>query len=227
MRNEDGALIFNPEQAGVVRFIFERYIAGYSLGRIVAELEQQEIPSPTGKPKWNSQTIDKMLSNEKYIGNAVLGKTVTENGSQVKNQDTSSLIELQDLHPAIISDEIFQVVQEEKARRAPGTVKYNSSNMLSGLLVCGECGSPCRRLTRRHGEIVWRCANRVEHGNRICKTSPTVMEYRVMEHTASSLGCAEEQVVRGMIDKIIVRTDGALQTIFRQKEHNLIVSRER
>jgi site-specific DNA recombinase len=197
------------------------------LGRIVAKLQQQGIPSPAGKPKWNSQAIDKMLNNEKYTGNVVLGKTVTQDGIQIKNRDTSSLTEMQDTHPAIISQEIFEAVQEEKARRIPGVAKYNSSNILSGLLVCGECGSPYRRLTRRHGEIVWRCANRVEHGNRVCRSSSTIPESKVFEHIAATLGCSNEQVVRGMIDKIMVKADSTLHITFRQKARNPFAARER
>ncbi|HOG01216.1 MAG TPA: recombinase family protein [Clostridia bacterium] len=224
---QNGSLIPYPEQADVVRSIFELYFAGYSLGRIVEELELQGTASPTGKAKWNSQTIDKMLSNEKYIGNVVLQKTVTKNGIQTKNRDTVSLIEKLDIHPAIIPKELFQAVQDEKAKRTPGVSKYNSTNMLSGLLVCAECGSSYRRLTRRHGEIVWRCSKRVEHGDRICKSSPTVAEYKVMEHIEASLGCLDELFVHKMIDKISVKADGSLHTIFRQRTRNLIVSRER
>ncbi|HWS28776.1 MAG TPA: recombinase family protein [Clostridia bacterium] len=226
-RQQDGTLIICSEQADIIRSIYELYLAGYSLSRIVEELEHQGVASPTGKAKWNSQTIDKMLSNEKYTGNVVLQKTVTENGIQIKSQDTGSLIEMQDTHPAIISKELFQAVQEEKAKRTPGVSKYNSTNMLSGLLICEECGNSYRRLTRRHGEIVWRCANRVEHGDRICKASPTVAEYKVMEHIEVSLGCLDELLIRKMIDRISVKADGSLQTIFRQRTRNLIVSRER
>ncbi|HWS29558.1 MAG TPA: recombinase family protein [Clostridia bacterium] len=227
VRQQDGTLIICSKQADVVRSIFELYLTGYSLGRIVEELELQGVASPTGKARWNSQTIDKMLSNEKYIGNVVLQKTVTESGIQIKNRDIGSLIEIQDTHPAIIPKELFQAVQEEKARRTPGVSKHNSTNMLSGLLVCAECGSSYRRLTRRHGEIVWRCANRVEHGDRVCKTSPTVAECKVIEHLEASLGCLDELLVRKRIDRISVKADGSLQTIFGKRTRNLIVSRER
>ena len=59
----DGELALNPEEAKVVSWIFERYLAGDSLGKIAAGLERQGIPSPTGRPKWNRETIDKLLSN--------------------------------------------------------------------------------------------------------------------------------------------------------------------
>ena len=48
----DGELTVNPDEAQVVCWIFERYLAGDSLGKIAAGLERQGILSPTGKPKW-------------------------------------------------------------------------------------------------------------------------------------------------------------------------------
>jgi len=61
--NQDGELEINPDEAQVVCWIFERYLSGDSLGKIAAGLERQGIPSPTGRPKWNREAIDKLLSN--------------------------------------------------------------------------------------------------------------------------------------------------------------------
>ena len=75
--NSDGELEINPDEAKVVSWIFERYLAGDSLGKIAAGLERQGIPSPTGRPKWNREAIDKLLSNEKYTGRVLLQKTLS------------------------------------------------------------------------------------------------------------------------------------------------------
>ena len=64
----DGGLVINKEEARVVHWIFERYLEGYSFGKIAAGLEKQSIPSPTGKARWNREAISKLLSNEKYTG---------------------------------------------------------------------------------------------------------------------------------------------------------------
>ena len=69
--NPDGELTVNPDEAKVVCWIFEQYLAGNSLGKIAAGMERQGVPSPTGKPRWNRETIDKLLSNEKYTGPAL------------------------------------------------------------------------------------------------------------------------------------------------------------
>ena len=51
----DGELVINADEAAVVRWIFDRYLSGDSLGKIAAGLEKEGIPSPTGKPKWNRE----------------------------------------------------------------------------------------------------------------------------------------------------------------------------
>lgn len=57
----------NQEEAEVVRFIYNRYLEGHSLGGISKLLQQRSIDSPTGNPVWGRAAIDKMLSNPKYI----------------------------------------------------------------------------------------------------------------------------------------------------------------
>jgi len=65
--NTSGDLVINPDEAQVVRWIFERYLDGDSLGKIAASLENQQIPSPTGKVKWSREAIGKLLSNGRVI----------------------------------------------------------------------------------------------------------------------------------------------------------------
>ena len=64
----------NETEAKIVRWIFDRYLAGDSLGKITTGLEQQGIPSPMGKAKWNREGYHQFLSNEKYTGSVLLQK---------------------------------------------------------------------------------------------------------------------------------------------------------
>ena len=57
----------HEEKADVIRNIFEYYLAGASLGKIVDMLFAKGIPSPTGNPKWTRAAVDKLLANKKYI----------------------------------------------------------------------------------------------------------------------------------------------------------------
>lgn len=109
----DGELIVNPNEAIVVRWIFDHYLNGDSLGKIVAALGEQRIPSPTGRPKWNRESINKLISNEKYIGRALLQKTISMGGFKIKNDGLMDRYLYTDSHEAIISDEMFKAVQQK------------------------------------------------------------------------------------------------------------------
>ena len=104
----DGELTINPDEAAIVRWIFDQYLNGSSLGTIVADLEEKGVLSPTGKPKWNREALNKLLSNEKYMGRVLLQKTVSIGTAQIKNDGLMDRYLYIDSHEAIISDEMSQ-----------------------------------------------------------------------------------------------------------------------
>ena len=106
--DEKGKLIIDEEAAEIVKLIFHLYLGGQSILGIVKELENRKILSPTGKDKWCKRTIDVMLSNEKYTGDVKLMKS--------GNSDVQHLS--LDNNPTIISKEVFEAVQIEKAKRS-------------------------------------------------------------------------------------------------------------
>ena len=60
-------IAIHEERADVVRSIFEYYLAGASLGKIVDMLFAKCVASPTGNTKWSRAAVDKILANKKYI----------------------------------------------------------------------------------------------------------------------------------------------------------------
>lgn len=120
-QNHHGNLEINEDEAITVRMIFEAYINGASIGKIQGMLESEAIPSPTGKSLWCKRTIDMMLSNEKYCGNIMLMKTISEDrigSKRVMNIGQAPRYMSVDNHPPIVSKETFDRVQEEKLRRS-------------------------------------------------------------------------------------------------------------
>lgn len=105
---EDGHLVIDEEKAKNVKLIFDLYLCGQSVIGIIKELEKRKILLPTGKAKWCKRTIDVMLSNEKYTGDVELLKS---GKSEVHYLASGN-------NPAIISKEVFEVVQMEKVRRS-------------------------------------------------------------------------------------------------------------
>ncbi len=113
----EGDLIVYPAEAIYVFHIFDRFAAGDSLDKISASLARMDVPSPTGKDIWSKETISKILNNEKYLGDVILGKTQFISGIQVKNNDLNTKTVMMNHHPAIITKKLYELVQMEKKRR--------------------------------------------------------------------------------------------------------------
>ena len=131
----DGELIINSDEAAVVRRIFDQYLGGSSLGAIAAALERKDVLSPTGRLEWNRETLNKLLSNEKYTGRVLLRKTISAGGSQIKNDGLMDRYLYTGFHESIISDEIFQAVQRKKLSRA----KNSKSMVAVNLTLSANC----------------------------------------------------------------------------------------
>jgi DNA invertase Pin-like site-specific DNA recombinase len=194
-KNKDGNLVIIPEEADLVRRIFRLFLEGNSSYKIKRILEADGILTVTGKTVWQATVIDKMLSNEKYMGDALMQKTYTVDFLTKKKVINKSIVPqyyIEDNHEAIIPKELYHRVQEEKARRGaiyrpaskkvdapPIKGKYSAKYVLSDIMVCAECGQPYRRqVWSKYGvkKAVWRCDNRLKHGSKRCKHSPTLKE---------------------------------------------------
>lgn len=197
-KGEDGNPEIDPEEAEIIKMIYDRFLAGDSFIEICKSLEKQGIPSPGGKGTWQRSTIQSILSNEKYKGDAIINKTYIDNciSKKVKvNHGERPKYYVENNHPAIIDAGTFGRVQEELARRSGkkkvkqvGTKteqgKYSSKYALTELLVCGECGTPYRRCTwtaKGQKKIVWRCINRLDYGTKYCHHSPSIEESVLQE----------------------------------------------
>ncbi len=197
-KDKDGNLVIVPEEAVIVKRIFREYLEGKSIIQIAKGLETDKIKTVTGLEYWHPGTIDKMLSNEKFCGDACMQKTYTIDfltKKKVKNEGYAPQYYIEDNHEAIIPKELFHQVQVEKARRASlnkaavtrkankakkEKSKYSSKYVLTELMVCAECGHAYRRQTwSKYGQktAVWRCEDRLKSGTSSkCKNSPTLKE---------------------------------------------------
>lgn len=192
-KGADGKPEIDPEEAETIRFIYERFLAGDSLSGIAQKLNDLQVPTPSGKGLWQNSTIQSILSNEKYKGDAIINKTYIKDCLSKKvmvNNGERPKYYVENNHPAIIDAVTFGRVQEELARRSgkPKTKqvgtkteqgKYLSKYAMTELLVCGECKTPYRRCTwtvKGQKKIVWRCINRLDFGKKYCHNSPTVEE---------------------------------------------------
>ena len=248
-KGEDGQPEIMPEEAAIVRRIYRRYLDGCTLGKIRRELDEDGIPTAQGVECWSPVIIHNNLTNEKYIGDALLQKTyVTDCLSKKvrKNRGERTMYYVENNHPAIISREVFDQVRNEMTRRSSKRKvlqksgktelgKYSGKYALTELLVCGECGSPYKRVTwARNGKkrIVWRCVSRLEFGTKYCHNSPTLDESKL--HSAILAAMNEFAAIRQEVcPDVLAMAEEAKQALSQAgakllelKKHLEAVSRE-
>ena len=120
-KDEKGQLIIEVDEAEVVKRIFREYLEGASLQQIGRGLEADGILTGAGKKKWRAETLQKILKNEKYIGDALLQKTYTVDFLEKKHVPNNGLVPqyyVENSHEAIIPRDLYMQVQEEMVRRA-------------------------------------------------------------------------------------------------------------
>ena len=216
-KDADGKFCIIPEQAEVVREIYERYKDGASLRNLKDWLEENQIKTVLGTDDWSISVIKGILTNEKYCGDVLLQKTFcTDVISKkiVKNVGQMAQYYMPDHHEAIVSREQYNAVKAEMARRSAlrspskeavtGRSCYTSKYALSDRLFCGECGTLYRRKTRNvKGNIYheWRCISRLEYGKKYCHESPTLREIPLQSAILAAINSAMSNKA-ALVDRI-------------------------
>lgn len=169
MRDDEGFMVIKPEEAEIVRFIYQSVLNGLGSEKIAKILEERQIPTRKGG-KWTNSTVRDILTNEKYYGAAVFQKTYTnESFHRKKNYGEVDRYFVEEHHEPIISKEIFERVKEIIEQRASekriisGSDKYQKRYVFSGIIFCGECGDKFRRKIHDSGkEIAWSCRTHIQ-----------------------------------------------------------------
>ena len=208
-KGADGLPEIVEEEAEIVQAIYKRFLEGDTICMIAKKLNQQGIPSPAEKKKltdncdeqgkqtaWYPGTVESILTNEKYKGDALLQKTYCTDFLTKKmkvNEGEVPQYYVQDSHPAIVDADVFDLVQIELARRKSLKGQYSGNGCFASRIVCGDCGhfygSKVWHSNDPYRKVIWRC-NHKYNGQRKC-TSPHVSQ--------ETLECAFEEVMRRMI----------------------------
>ncbi|MCI6652879.1 MAG: recombinase family protein, partial [Ruminococcus sp.] len=182
----DGTKIeIDPAQADIVREVFERAVNGESFTSIANDLNNRIITRCLGG-KWNSQRIRDLLSNEKYLGNALLQKKFTVDFLSKKmkiNEGEVPQYYIENSHEAIIDPMEWDAVQDEFKRRKAIGRAYSGKSVFGAKIVCGDCGgfygSKTWHSTDKYKTVIWQC-NRKFKNNTCCKT-PHITEDEIKE----------------------------------------------
>lgn len=157
------------KEAKTVRLIYQLFLEWKTPVAIAKHLTRNGIPTPCDKTNWRHQTVQSILTNEKYKGDAVLQKTVTDDflsKAKKRNEGEAPQYYVENSHAPIISKDLFDIVQYELKRRKDSGMRTRSDERFSGKIICGTCGSVCWRSVwytkEKRCEIIWICSIRAQ-----------------------------------------------------------------
>ena len=196
---EDGVPEIVEAEAEIVRGIFRRFLEGATSTMIAKELNEADVPCPAcksrlgedkieagkadrKKARWSASTVESILTNEKYKGDAILQKTyctdyirktfVVNDGSEIPKYYA------QNSHPAIVSAEVFDLTQMEMEWRRSLKGSYSGKSCFASRVVCGDCGafygSKVWHSTDKYRRVIWRCNNK--YGGDVKCSTPHVTQ---------------------------------------------------
>ena len=213
-RGENGLPEIIEKEAQIVQLIFRLFLYGKSPSAIAAYLTGEGIPTPGGKTIWRSKTVESILTNEKYKGDARLQKKFTVDflSKKVKvNEGEVPQYYVENSHPAIIPPEVFDLVQYEWKQRKTDGHWTSSAHPFSGKIFCGECGgqygSKIWDSNTEYRRLIWQCNNKYKGGH--CHT-PHLTEseikaaflsaFNAVLHDRAEIMAAYNEVIEALTD---------------------------
>ena len=158
----NGQMVINETEAIVIRRIFSLYLQGFGMQAIANILNEEGVPRRYGHTHWYSGTIKYVLTNERYMGDALLQKKFTTETLPFRTmRNTGQLPKyyVENSNPPIVSRETYEAVQELMRSRKTNNGRKVHDHPLSSKMRCPECGRSFRRIVTR-GTAYWTCAGR-------------------------------------------------------------------
>lgn len=169
--NNKGVMEIIPEEANIIKEIFDKTLQGYSSESIAEALNEKQLRIKRNK-KWSSGTIRGIIKNGKYIGDVIFQKTFTDdNYIRHKNKGQKTSYYMENHHEAIISREVYykanRLIQQRKLEKCNDreTTKFQNRYCFSGRIICGECGNKFKRRIHtlpKKKYIAWCCATHIQ-----------------------------------------------------------------
>ena len=185
-KGKDGIPKVVEKEAKIVRLIYRLFLEGKTISAISTYLTNEKIPTPAGKGKWSTSTVHSILTNEKYKGDALLQKCYTVDFLTKKKKKNNGEIPqyyVKNNHEAIISPEIYDLVQDEMKKRKLSKCGHSSTSPFSSKIVCGECGgfygSKVWHSNSKYKRVIWQCNKKFKNKEK-CKT-PHLSEEQIKE----------------------------------------------
>jgi len=186
---ENGKIVVVENAAILVRKIYQLFLReGKTCSGIAEYLNEEKIKTPSGKScKWTKNTVNSILRNEKYKGDALLQKTYTADFLEhrvEKNEGHLPQYYVENSHPAIIDKEEWEIVQAELTRRESLGAAYSGNSIFSSKLICGDCGAFYGRKkwhsTSKYARFVYRCNRKYSKDHDRCQT-PVLVDDKIKD----------------------------------------------
>lgn len=192
----NGKIDIIPEEARVVRFIYDYFLSGMGVVKIAKKLNEEGYRTRKCG-RWSKSSVRTILSNYDYTGNLILQKTYSENHITKKklfNNGELPKYHAQYSHEGIVSVEEFRLVQEEFIRRDSLFNKKEQSRIspFTRKLLCDKCGSYYRRKSTPY-KPVWKCGKYLDEGKASCCSSqvPEEVLYELSSDFKKEVGIIE------------------------------------
>ena len=172
-QGKDGGFVLNEEEAVYVRRIFSLFFQGYSSRAICGIMDKEGIPTPAGDTGWNVGTVQYMISNEKYKGDALLQKFYVGDfltKKQLANRGEQPQYYVSGGHAAIIEPDLFDYIQGIVKMRGKIGNAFSGQNPFSCRIICGVCGEFFGTKPFHVTDKVWCCRERGRTGH-TCKNT--------------------------------------------------------
>ena len=156
----NGKLVINETEAAVIRRIFDLYLQGIGMQTIANILNNEGVRRQYGREKWHHTTVNYVLNNERYKGDALLQKQITTQTLPFKkqrNHGEQPMYYVENSNPAIVSRETYEAVQALIKNRQPSCKRKAKNYPLTRTLLCPDCGHTFRRQVV-NGTAYWLCA---------------------------------------------------------------------
>lgn len=209
-KGEDGIPKIVEKEAAVVRKIYRMFLEGKTPSGIAKQLTEDSIPTPGGKKKWQSSTVQSILQNEKYKGDALLQKVYTVDFLTKKkkvNEGEVPQYYVENSHPSHIEPETFDLVQYEMKKRKEAKGYKTGGSCFSGKIVCSECGSfygsKVWHSNSKYKRTIWQCNHKFKNKKK-CST-PHIYEDKIKDafiQAFNSLIENKEEIIEGYGDII-------------------------
>ena len=215
----NGKLVINETEAAVIRRIFNLYLQGIGMQTIANILNNEGVRRQYGREKWHHTTVNYVLNNERYKGDALLQKQITTQTLPFKkqcNHGEQPMYYVENSNPAIVSRETYEAVQALIKSRQPSCKRKAKNYPLTRTLLCPDCGHTFRRQVV-NGTAYWLCAakatNKTDCAWRRVKENEVYITFSLM---IRKLKANQEYLLGTLIrqlEELQYRTTGSQQRI--------------